>query len=128
MLDGATLVPDGGNAVIGATWDGAAFRPPVSATEPVPASISSRQLLLGLLGSGFLTSEQALAAAETPARPPQFEAIIATLPADAALSARITWATMSEARRADPLVAALIVVGRATEEQVDDLFRTAARL
>ncbi len=93
----------------------------------MPATISFRQLILGLLGSGFLTAEQALAAAETRARPPQLEAIIATLPEDAALAARITWATMSEARRADPLFAALIAAGHATGEQMDDLFRRAMR-
>jgi hypothetical protein len=64
----------------------------------VPATISFRQLILGLLGSGFLNAEQALAA-------------------------RITWATMSEARRADPLFAALIAEGHATTTQVDELLR-----
>jgi hypothetical protein len=85
----------------------------------VPAVISFRQLVLGLLGSGFLTAEQALAAAEIRARPPQLEAIIATLPEEAALAARITWATIAEARRTDPLFAALIAAGHATAEQVD---------
>lgn len=99
--------------------------PPV---EPVPEMISFRQLVLGLLGSGFLTAEQALAAAETRARPPQLDAIIATLPEDAALAARITWATMTEARRADPLFAAFIGAGHATDAQVDALFRTAVRI
>jgi hypothetical protein len=129
VLDGATLVLDDGTAVIGGTWDGAAFRPPAHVTAPpppVPTTISFRQLILGLLGSGFLTAEQALAAAETRARPPQLDAIIASLPDDAALAARITWATMSEARRADPLFAALIAAGHATAGQVDELFRTAA--
>ena len=98
--------------------------PPLS----VPGTISFRQLILGLLGSGFLTAEQALAAAETRARPPQLEAIIATLPEDAALAARITWATMSEARRSDPLFVTLIAAGHATVEQVDELFRQADKL
>jgi hypothetical protein len=130
VLEGATLVLDDGSAVIGGTWDGAAFQPPAPVPEPsppVPTIISFRQLILGLLGSGFITAEQALAAAETRARPPQLEAILATLPEDAALAARITWATMSEARRTDPLFAALIAAGHATAEQVDELFRTAAR-
>jgi hypothetical protein len=34
---------------------------------------------------------------------------------------------MSEARRADALFAALIAAGHATAEQVNELFRTAAR-
>ncbi len=97
-------------------------------TPAVPSKISFRQLLLGLLGSGFITAEQALAAAETRARSPQLDAIIATLPDDAALTARITWATMSEARRADRLFAEIIAAGHASAEQVDELFRQAARL
>jgi hypothetical protein len=131
VLDGAKLVLDDGAAVIGGTWDGAAFRPPAhvpAPPPPVPTTISFRQLILGLLGSGFLTAEQALAAAETRARPPQLDAIIATLPEDAALSARITWATMSEARRADPLFTELIAAGHATPEQVDELFRQGGML
>ncbi|WP_203075687.1 hypothetical protein [Falsiroseomonas ponticola] len=106
----------------------APYEAPPAPPLPVPASISFRQLILGLLGSGFLTADQALAAAETRARPPQLDAIIATLPEDAALAARITWATMFEARRSDPLFAALITAGHATAEQVDELFRQAARL
>jgi hypothetical protein len=98
------------------------------APAAVPAAISFRQLILGLLGSGFLTAEQALAAAESRARPPQLEAIIATLPEEAALAARITWATIAEARRSDPLFATLIAAGHATEAQVDELFRQAAWL
>ena len=131
VLEDATLVLDGGSAVIGGVWDGTAFLPPAPVPEPppaVPSTISFRQLLLGLLGSGVITAEQALAAAETRARPPQLDAIIATLPKDTALAARITWATMSEARRADRLFAAFIAAGHATDAQVDELFRRATRL
>lgn len=123
VLDGTPLVPDDGQAVIGGSCAGAAFQPLVPEPEPVPATNSFRQLILGLLGSGFLTAEQALAAAETCARPPQLEAILAELPGNTELAARITWATMSEARRADPLFAALIAARHATADQVDELFR-----
>ncbi len=94
----------------------------------MPETISFRRLILGLLGSGFIAAEQALAAAETRARPPQLEVIVATLPLDAALAARITWATMPEARRADPLFAVLVGAGHATAEQVDAPFWRAVRL
>jgi hypothetical protein len=72
--------------------------------------------------------EQALAAAGTRARPPQINAIIVTRPADAVLAARITWATITEARCADPLFGALIATGNVASEQVDALFRQVARL
>jgi hypothetical protein len=48
------------------------------------------------------------------------------MPPDAALAARITWATMSKARRTDPLFVALIAAGHATANQVDELFAQAA--
>lgn len=41
---------------------------------------------------------------------------------------RGTQATMTEARPADPLLAALIAAGHATAGQVDDLFREAAQV
>jgi hypothetical protein len=80
------------------------------------------------VSSGFITAEQALAAAETRARPPRLDANIATRPEDAALAARITWATMPEARRADPLFAELIAAGHAEGEPVNKLFRQSGRL
>lgn len=125
VLDGAPLVPDDGQDVIGGSCADAAFQPlvPEAEPEPVPATISFRQLILGLLGSGFLTAEQVLVAAETCARPPQLEAILAELPGNTELAALMTWATMSEARRADPLFAALIAAPQATADQVDELFR-----
>ena len=73
----------------------------------------------------MLTAEQALAAAETQARPPKLDAIIVTLLNDAVLAARITWATMPEARHGDPLFVALVAAGHALEEQVYELFRHA---
>jgi hypothetical protein len=48
------------------------------------------------------------------------------LPAEQALAARITWATMTEVYRGDPLIGALVAAGVATSEQVDALFRVAA--
>jgi hypothetical protein len=46
----------------------------------VPTTISFRQLILGLLGSGFITAEQALATAETRAQPPQLDLRITPRP------------------------------------------------
>jgi ribulose 1,5-bisphosphate synthetase/thiazole synthase len=128
VVEGAALVADDGSARIGGVWDGVVFRPPEPAPEPVPNVISRRQLLIALAAAGFISAEEALAAAETRARPPQLDAIIATLPEDAALAARITWATMTEARRGDALFAALIAAGHATAEQVDEIFRAASQL
>jgi hypothetical protein len=43
-----------------------------------------------------------------------------------ALAARITWATMTEVHREDPLIGAIVTAGVVTAEQVDELFRMAA--
>lgn len=112
--------------------------PPEPPTPPTPPSVPTsppflgfitfRQLILALLQMGAITSEQALAAAETRARPPQFEAIIDSLSPEDALVARITWATMTNVYRNDPLFAALIAAGSATAAQIDDLFALARTL
>lgn len=132
MSDGAMIPADLKNrdyqAFLAWQSSGGTPTPYVAPPAPVPASITFRQLVLGLLGAGFLTAEQALAAAETRARPPQLDAILAALPAEQALTAKITWATMSEVLRTDPLFSMLIAADFATAPQLDDLFTTAATL
>ncbi len=95
---------------------------------PTPQSVTFRQLVLAMLASGFLTEEEALLAAETRARPPALEAVIASLSPSDALEAKITWATMTEAQRNHRLFAALVATGTPTAEQIDDVFRLAATL
>jgi hypothetical protein len=48
------------------------------------------------------------------------------LPAEQALAARITWATMTEVYRGDPLIGGIVAAGVASAEQVDEVFRVAA--
>jgi hypothetical protein len=68
----------------------------------------------------------ALAAAQTGAVPAVIAASFDLLPAGQGLAARITWATMTEVYREDPLISAIVAAGVATAEQVDELFRVAA--
>jgi hypothetical protein len=126
VVEGAALVADDGTARIGGAWDGAVFRPPEPAPPPVPNVISRRQLLIALAAAGFISAEEALAAAQTGAVPAAIARIFDLLPAEQALAARITWATMTEVYRGDPLIGALVAAGVATAEQVDELFRMAA--
>jgi hypothetical protein len=128
VVEGATLVPDDGSAKIGGVWDGAAFLPPAPGPEPVPDVISRRQLLIAVAAAGFISAEEALAAAQTGAVPTAIAGIFDLLPAGQALAARITWATMTEVYREDPLIHAITAAGVATAEQVDALFRAAARV
>ena len=126
VVEGAALVADDGTARIGGVWDGAVFRPPEPAPEPVPNVISRRQLLIALAAAGFISAEEALAAAQTGAVPAVIGGIFDRLPAEQALAARITWAAMTEVYRGDPLIGALVAAGVATSAQVDALFRVAA--
>jgi len=126
VVEGAVLVADDGTARIGGVWDGAAFLPPEPAPEPVPRVISRRQLLIALAAAGFISAEEALAAAQTGAVPAAIGGIFDLLPAEQALAARITWATMTEVYRGDPLIGAIVAAGVATSEQVDGLFLVAA--
>jgi len=104
------------------------FRPPEPAAEPVPSVISRRQLLIVPAAAGFTSAEEALAVAQAGVIPAAVGAIFDMLPAEQALAARITWATMTEVYREDPLIAAIVAAGVATSEQVDALFRAAARV
>jgi len=126
VVEGATMVPDDGSARIGGVWDGAAFLPPAPGAVPVPGVITRRQLLIALAAAGFISAEEALAAAQTGAVPAAIAGIFDLLSAEEALAARITWATMTEVYRQDPLIAAIVAAGVATAEQVDELFRMAA--
>jgi hypothetical protein len=75
--------------------------------------------------AGFISGEEALAAAQSGAVPTTIAAIFGRLPVEQALAARITWATMTEVYREDPLISAIVAGGVATKEQVDELFREA---
>jgi hypothetical protein len=94
----------------------------------VPPAITRRQLLLGLQADDVITDAEALAAAQTGAVPAAIESVFANLPATEATAARITWATMSVAERAHPLIAAIIDANLASAAQIDDAFRRWAAL
>ena len=90
--------------------------------------ISRRQLLLGLASQGLITGEEALAAAQSGAVPAAVEAIFAQLPADQQLGARITWASMSQAERHNPLVDMMAVANSIPSDTLDALWRGWAAL
>lgn len=81
----------------------------IVAVEPVPASVTPRQVRLLLLSQNLLS---------------QVEAIIAG--SDEAT--KITWQYASEFRRADPLLEALAQQIGLTNEQVDQFFIAASKL
>jgi len=111
VVEGAALVAGDGTARLGGAWDGAVFRPPEPAAEPVPSVISRRQLLIVPAAAGFTSAEEALAVAQAGVVPAAIGAIFDTLPAEQALAARITWATMTEVYRGDALIGAIVAAG-----------------
>jgi hypothetical protein len=99
-----------------------------TAPPPVPGAISRRQLLIALAATGLITEAEALAAAKTGEVPAAIDMVFAKLSKEDALAARITWATMTVVERDHPLIQAVIHAKIAPAEQVDALFRAAAKL
>jgi hypothetical protein len=89
--------------------------------------ITRRQLLIGLGpevdgGMGYITAEEALAAAQTGAVPAAVEAVIQTLPEAQRNPARITWATMTLVEIDHPLVPLLAATQSLSEAQLRAFF------
>jgi hypothetical protein len=94
----------------------------------VPQTVSRRQMLLGLALAGYITSDEAVAAASTGAVPAAVQSFFSTLPAEQQPAAKITWAAMSECQRDNALVTGLAAAHNLTPAQTDDLFRSWANL
>jgi hypothetical protein len=115
-------------AIAGEFGPVADYVPPPPAPPPVPDTISRRQLLIALAAAGFISAEEALAAAQTGAVPAAIAGIFDLLPAEQALAARITWATMTEVYRKDPLIGAIAGALDLDEATMDAIARQAASL
>jgi hypothetical protein len=96
--------------------------------NPVPKSISRHQLLIGMLRAGFITPEEATAAAATGTVPASLEPAFASLPAEEAVEARIAWATKPVIERNSRLLAAIMNEQEATDAEIDEFVRLAAAL
>jgi hypothetical protein len=95
---------------------------------PAPIVLTSRQLFAALALTGMITQVEALAAGRTGEVPAAVESVFATLPAQDAFLARLTWATMREVPRDHALISAMIAANLATAEQVDAMFTLGASL
>ncbi len=91
----------------------------------VPASVSLSQLLFALRDEGWITHEEALAAARTGEVPATLDVLMAGMSEAAAGDVRLLWAAMYVAERSNPLWAAIIGAGIATVAEVDAVFRRA---
>lgn len=95
----------------------------------VPDSISSRQLLIGLMTESVITESEAIEAARTGAVPAAIQAVFDKLPSGAErAAAAITWAKMSVVERNHPLVDALAAANGMSDADVDAFFQTCAEI
>lgn len=100
--------------------------PYLAPAAPVPQSCTRRQMLIGLMLAGYITAAEAKAAATTGAVPALVQQVINGLPDQTARDiATITWASMRDCMRTDPLIPLLanVVNPPLTSPQIDDLFR-----
>ncbi|GFO82689.1 MAG: hypothetical protein A49_23160 [Methyloceanibacter sp.] len=95
----------------------------------VPASISPRQLLIGLMTRSVITESEAIEAARTGAVPATVQAVFDNLPSRAErAAAAITWAKMGLVERDHPLVDTLAAAGGMSEADVDAFFQACAKI
>jgi hypothetical protein len=109
---GIVAVP-AGDAHIGDLWDGSAFSRPPAPPAPVPQSVSMAQGLIALDRAGI--TEVVI------------EDMIAAMPEGSAKREASIWFRRSnDMHRRHPAVLTLAGLLGLTDEQVDDLFRSAA--
>lgn len=116
--DWAADWPDAGEAGPGWLWDGEAFAPPPEIeTDPAEALAAERE---SMVCSRF----QAKAALHLAGLLPAVETAIA----QADPVTQLAWAEAVEYQRNSPTILALAAALELTDEQVDDLFRTAMQI
>ena len=90
---------------------------------PVPPEITKLQLLRALEAGQWITKEEALASAFDRALPGPLLDLVSAAPEELAFEIKMKWAAMTTAYRSDSIWAALVAAGKATSEDVDNLFR-----
>lgn len=87
---------------------------PVTTVDSVPTSVEMVQARLALLGAGITSN--------------MVEAVIDAMPEPQCSAARIEWEFRPRVRRQSTLALAVGAALKLTDEQIDDLFRAAAKL
>lgn len=90
--------------------------------------ITARQFFIALANSGHVTSQEALAAAQTGAIPANIAAVFANLPAEQSVGAAITWAKMTTISRSDPLVDIVATALNLSSTETDNFFLSASNI
>ena len=95
------------------------YTPPAA---PVPQTITTLQMILGLWKMGRITDDEAKSAAQG-VIPALFSDALKALPTQDQVAFSITWARMTKIDRSDPLVSVLAgMMGAATQEAIDQFF------
>ena len=90
--------------------------------------LSPRQLFIGMAQAGFISPDEALAAACSGAIPAAVEQALGGLREAEQLAARITWARMTTIERLDPLVDLLAAATGRSPLEVDAFFEACSQL
>ena len=116
------------DVVPGCLYDGTSFSLPSTFDEPLtPAVVTVRQLILGLLGDGWI-SETAAEAWTQGTLPAAIETAVLSLPETDRVQARITLRSMREVHLADPLTVMLATAAGLNGTALNDSFRRWALL
>ena len=108
-------------------YDGEAFSPPEPVVPAPPASITMRQLILGLATDNWITWQEAEDWADRSALPAAVNAVIDQMPEEQRHAARIIAKTMSVAERDNPLLigAAKLAEPEKTDEEIAEMIADA---
>lgn len=95
---------------------------------PVPDDVAVWQFMTAAWRLDFITQQEALAAIKDKVMPPAFAQALGELPAEAQAEAQLKFAGITRMVRADPLFALLVAANKATDAQIDEVFRVAASI
>lgn len=94
--------------------------------SPVPMIITKRQFLIQMLRSGMVANEEVASLSYNP--PAMMDAILANMPTEDALEARLGWAAMTEVERMSPLVLSAAAANNISNQDLDNFFAAAAQI
>lgn len=115
-------------AQMGWHWNGSSFIAPVI-PSPVPEAITPRQFFIQSAISGYITQDEALAAATTGVVPPEILTILqASLSPPQLFAAQVSWARMTLILRDDPLTSIIAQGLGITSAQMDAFFVAASQI
>lgn len=95
------------------------YVPPEISQNDIRAAmqLTRRQVMIGLVSEGLITTQEAIAAASNGTAPASLEAIFAAMTEPDQTAARITWGSFTVAYRLDPMIP---IIAAAAQPPLDD--------